>query len=157
VYWIIGVIAAAIFSADLFIKTFLRQHHAYQSMPVIPGILHLTIVFNKGAAFGILNGQTLFLTCISVIFIIMFTFFIRQENKKNLVFFIACGLIVGGAASNFYDRLVLGYVVDYIDVRIWPVFNLSDTCISVGAGLLFLDSLKKNKHRKEPPTKTRNI
>lgn len=153
-YWIIGVIAAAIFSADFFIKTFLRQQYAFQSVPVIPGIFHLTIVFNKGAAFGILNGQTVFLTYMSIIFIFMFLLFIRQEHKKNLVFFVACGLIIGGAASNFYDRLVLGYVVDYLDLRIWPVFNLSDTCISTGAGLLFLDSLKKNKHRAKPPEET---
>jgi signal peptidase II len=60
-------------------------------------------------------------------------------------FAISYGLIIGGALSNLFDRVFLGYVVDYIDLRVWPVFNLSDSCITVGIGLLLFYSFKPPK------------
>jgi signal peptidase II len=59
---------------------------------------------------------------------------------------VSCGLILGGAISNLCDRITLGYVVDYFDFRVWPVFNISDSCITTGTGLLLIDSFKKTKN-----------
>jgi len=53
----------------------------------------------------------------------------------------AYGLILGGALSNFLDRILYGYVIDYIDIRIWPIFNFSDLCISTGVALIIFSSL----------------
>ena len=68
------------------------------------------------------------------------------KKYKVHLFLIPCGLILGGAVSNLWDRIFLGFVVDYIDLRVWPVFNLSDSCITVGVGLLLWQSFKKSRH-----------
>jgi signal peptidase II len=139
------IVASLVFAADFFIKRYLLFNHSFESIPVIKNILHLTVVFNKGAAFGILKGQTSLLIYTGIIFLLVFLFAVISEQKKNKIFLIAWGLIVGGALSNLYDRVFLGFVVDYIDFRVWPVFNLSDSAISVGAFFLLLNEFKKPK------------
>ena len=139
------IIATAVFLADFFIKGYLRSQFPFQSIPVIKNILHITLVFNSGAAFGILQKSTAFLIYTGIVFILLFFILIKKENKKSRLFLIACGLIIGGAFSNLWDRLYLGYVVDYIDFRIWPVFNISDACITIGACLLIWESYQGRK------------
>ena len=139
------LIATLIFLLDYLIKNYLRLNFSFQSFPVIKNIFHITIVFNDGAAFGMLRGKTPFLIIVGIIFLSIFCLILKSEKNKNLLFFVASGMIFGGAMSNLYDRVILGFVVDYLDFRIWPVFNLSDTCISVGAGLLILQSFHKHK------------
>lgn len=142
---ITGVVAGVIFFLDFFIKNHLSQNLFFRSIPVIKNIFHITVVFNHGAAFGILKGNYVFLICSSVIFIIIFLVFMREERNREMIFLISCGMILGGAASNLYDRIVRGFVVDYIDLRVWPVFNLSDSCISIGVILLCLQTLRAGK------------
>jgi len=137
------VIAATAFLADFLLKGYLHSKYPFQSIPLIKNIFHITIVFNKGAAFGILQKSGTFLIYVSILFFLLLFFLIKREKIKSKLFLVACGLIIGGALSNLWDRLFLGYVVDYIDLRVWPVFNLSDSCIMVGAGFLFWDSCKK--------------
>jgi len=147
IHGVIWLVAVFVFVVDFLIKFYLRTHLPLESIPIIKNILHITVVFNSGAAFGILKGQTQFLIYISIIFVFMFWFLIQQEKRKNLLFLVSCGLIVGGAMSNLCDRIVLGFVVDYIDIRIWPVFNLSDFCISMGAILFAWQSWKTSKEK----------
>ncbi|MDD4955554.1 MAG: signal peptidase II [Candidatus Omnitrophica bacterium] len=139
------IVASLIFTADLAIKRYFLYHHSYESIPVIKNILYLTVVFNKGAAFGILRGQTSLLIYTGIIFLLVFLFVIAKGQTKNKLFLVACGLIIGGALSNLADRIFLGFVVDYIDVKVWPVFNLSDSAISVGAFFLLLNEFRKPK------------
>ncbi len=138
------LIAATVFSADFLIKAYLRTNFPFATLPVINHIFHITVVFNRGAAFGILQGKTTLLIFSGIIFLLVFFLLIKGEKKHDRVFFAACGLILGGAASNLYDRIFLGFVVDYIDLRIWPVFNLSDAGITIGVGLLLWRSRKKS-------------
>ena len=133
------LVASVVFCLDSCIKTYLRLYFAYQSIPVIRNIFHITVIFNKGAAFGILQKSGTMLVYIGILFLLIFSVFIKKEKKKNLLFLISCGMILGGAFSNLWDRIFLGFVVDYIDLRVWPVFNLSDSCITVGVALLILE------------------
>ncbi len=142
-------IAVAVFVADFLIKTRLLQNFSQGSLPVIKNIFHITLVTNKGAAFGILQGKTELLISIGIVFIIIFFLIAKKDIKKSLTLAIAFGLILGGAASNLYDRIFLGFVVDYLDFRIWPVFNLSDTSICIGVGLIILSSFRKSKITKQ--------
>jgi signal peptidase II len=137
------VTAFSVFVADFFLKKYLANFSG-QSIPLVKNLLHITVVFNKGAAFGILQGQTTLLVYTGIIFIIFFLTGIKKGKRKDLLLCIASGLILGGALSNLSDRIFLGYVVDYIDVRVWPVFNLSDSCISIGVFFLLIDSFRKN-------------
>jgi signal peptidase II len=136
-------IAAVIFCADFLIKTYLRLNYPNNSFTIIPKVFDISVVFNTGAAFGVLREQTNLLIYIGIVFLLVFLLLIRSEKHKDKFFFIACGLILGGAASNLYDRIVLGYVVDYLDFHVWPVFNLSDSCISVGIAMLLWQSFQR--------------
>ena len=134
--------AAAVFAGDFFLKKYFRLNHPFESLPVITNIFHFSVVFNKGAAFGIFQGQTPFLIGMSVILVILFFTCFHREEDRSIFNAIAYGLVLGGALSNLFDRVTLGYVVDYLDFRVWPVFNLSDTCICTGVGLLIIKSFK---------------
>lgn len=136
------------FLTDFFIKSYF-QNHPFKSFPVINNIFHITVVFNKGAAFGILKGKTNFLIYLSIIFLIILLLVFYKERQKRFIISLGYGLVLGGALSNLFDRVVYGYVIDYLDFRIWPVFNLSDTCITLGVFLIILDSLRE-KYAKRP-------
>lgn len=109
----------------------------HQSLPVIKGIFHLTLVYNRGAAFGILKNQTPFLIFTSLLAIVLIYIYLKDKRKQYPPFFkFALILILAGALGNLADRLLFGYVIDFLDFRIWPVFNLADSSITIGALLL---------------------
>ncbi|MBN3040153.1 MAG: signal peptidase II [Candidatus Omnitrophica bacterium] len=149
------IVAAVVFLSDFIIKSQLNQYTPADSYPVIKNIFHITLVHNTGAAFGIFSGYTLPLVFIGLVFTFLFLFYVNKEINKTSLFCLSCGLILGGALNNLYDRISLGYVVDYLDFRIWPVFNLSDTCISIGAVFLSYYLLKQ-KPSDDKRTKNRN-
>ncbi|MBI4003850.1 MAG: signal peptidase II [Candidatus Omnitrophica bacterium] len=106
---------------------------------------HLTYVQNTGAAFGLLKGQqTLFiLMSVFVMGYLVREFLIRPVMTARV--FWGCALILGGATGNVIDRLRLGYVIDFIGVGLWPLFNVADAAITIGIGLLLWHSLRR-KH-----------
>lgn len=107
----------------------------HQSLPVIKGFFHLTLVHNRGAAFGILKNQTFFFILTAVSAIILISLKLGKHKAVSLCS-IALGLILSGALGNLIDRLFFGYVIDFLDFRIWPVFNIADTSITIGAILI---------------------
>ncbi len=104
--------------------------------PIIPDVLHLTIVHNTGAAFGVFQYRAAIFAFISIVVIFMvILLLIRHRGRYSTVRW-GLAFVLGGAVGNLIDRLRFGYVVDFIDMRIWPVFNLADSFISIGAFLL---------------------
>lgn len=108
------------------------------SVAVIPGIFHLTLVRNTGAAFGILKDGRLFFIGASVFAIIAIIAYIARRAPKDMLLSLALGLILGGAAGNLADRVLYGHVIDFLDFRVWPVFNIADSCITIGTVILVL-------------------
>ena len=110
-----------------------------ESLKVIPKLFYLTNVNNTGAAWGILPGRTDLLIILTVVVIIILFQYIKSFNKNNRNI-IAFGLLFGGIVGNFIDRLFVGYVKDFIELDIFsfnfPIFNISDICIVIGATLL---------------------
>ena len=103
-----------------------------QSIPVIANIFHITYIENPGAAFGILaNQRILFLVLTALIVGIMIYLYFSLQNKKSLTA-ISLGIVVSGAIGNFIDRFLQGTVTDFLDFRIWPIFNIADICICIG-------------------------
>jgi len=145
---IVGLVSLGIFLLDTFVKSYLKQN-ILQQVPLIDHLVYITVVFNKGAAFGILNSHTEFLTLLSVIFIVVLFFLVYQERHGRFSLRVAYGCILGGALCNLFDRVVYGYVVDYIDVQVWPVFNLSDSAITLGVLYILYSSLRHRRHEKE--------
>jgi len=95
---------------------------------VIKNILSFTFLINTGVSFGLLKGHNWVFTIISFIAIVLFSYLFTQEKKYTLQF----SFILGGVAGNMIDRIYLGYVVDFINFHIWPVFNIADSCVFIG-------------------------
>jgi len=111
----------------------------YESIPVIQDVFHITYIHNTGAAFSIMAGQISLLILLPLFMIIaavVFMFVMRKKGHPMLMTSVA--LIAGGGVGNLIDRMMLGYVVDYLDFRVFPIFNLADIAVCVGCGLLIL-------------------
>src|SRR5215204_4244761 len=108
-----------------------------ESIPVIPGIVHLTYVKNDGGAFGILAGRGDVLLLASTM-ALAFVLWMLLEGPTTRIMALGCGLILGGAVGNLLDRLTAGKVTDYVDLQVWPVFNAADAAIVLGATTLLL-------------------
>jgi signal peptidase II len=111
------------------------------------GICDMRLVHNTGTAFGLFAGNNSVFIYISLIAIILILVLIFKTPSKNLLTRSAYLMILAGAASNLIDRLRVGYVIDFIDFRFWPVFNLADTSITCGIILLFV--MIFSHHQKE--------
>lgn len=119
-----------------------------QSQPVLP-VLSFTYVRNPGALFGIFPNQTLLLGILSLFISLGIVWYVwRQPAQSGWLLFVALGILLGGALGNMSDRLLLGFVVDFLDLRwqgrnIWPVFNGADIAVDLGVALLLLSAWRK--------------
>ena len=104
-------------------------------MPLLPGVLHLTYVQNTGAAFGLFRGCAGLFIALAVVIAGWVSVELSQRPHPTLGR-VGLSLILGGAVGNLIDRARLGSVIDFIDLRVWPVFNLADSAITIGVGLL---------------------
>jgi signal peptidase II len=125
--------------ADQFSKFIVqRTMELGQSVPIVSNLFHLTYILNPGAAFGLLANRTVFFVIVTVVMVIGTIIYYIRSGQKRGALPIALGLLLGGALGNLVDRIRYGKVVDFIDFRVWPVFNLADTAIVTGTGLLVL-------------------
>lgn len=147
-----GIIVFVWLALDLVTKQYIFHllPNERDSLLLVEGYLRFTHLKNRGAVWGILQDMNHVLHVFHLIVVpLLFLFFIRSlyrvgflVGKINSIFVVACGLIMGGATGNLYDRVTFGYVRDFIDVTIpiidyrWPVFNVADAGITVGAALL---------------------
>ena len=108
-----------------------------ESLPVIHHFFHMTLVHNTGIAFGLFKDQGMVFIIIPVIaiFLLIYNIYYYKNNDEKLskLYIVGFSLILGGAIGNLIDRIVFGYVVDFIDLRMWPVFNIADSAITIGA------------------------
>ena len=119
------------------ITKFLAQAYLSElnSIDVIPGVLSFPLVHNYGAAYGILQDHRYFLLSVSLA-VILGAFWFRHDIAKTISSRWGLCFLMAGTLGNFVDRLYRGFVVDFIDIRIFPVFNLADVFIDMG--LIFL-------------------
>ncbi|MFX4261454.1 signal peptidase II [Pelotomaculum propionicicum] len=114
-----------------------------ESISVLPPVFYLTYIMNPGAAFGILpNQKALFITTGLLLVIGVLAGYRKMPPEKKILRN-GLGLVLGGALGNLVDRLRFGRVVDFLDFRVWPVFNLADTAIFIGVCLLAWELLKE--------------
>jgi signal peptidase II len=127
----------------------------YASVPVVPGLFHLTLVTNRGALFGLFHDlpdpyRGALFTVVPGLAIGLILFFQYWTTMQDRLAHTGLALILGGALGNLIDRLRLGYVVDFLDVFIgdhhWPAFNVADSAICVGVALLVLDLARGWRH-----------
>ncbi len=132
-------------------KILVHQRFALgESVPLIPGFFHLTYVRNTGAAWGMFSGFSGWLTVFSIVALVLIIVFRHRWIGDSLRHRLAFACILSGVIGNLCDRLRYGYVIDFLDFHIgrhqFPVFNVADAAICVGAGLFLLDAvLTKNR------------
>jgi len=143
----IPVIVSAILVLDRLTKFLVtKELNLNSSVPLIKGVFHITLVHNRGAAFGFLKNQLPLFIVTSLIAIILIWRALKS-NKYAKIYTIALSLILSGALGNLIDRLFYGYVIDFLDFRVWPVFNIADSAITVGAVILGWSILFKKEQK----------
>ncbi len=120
-----------------------------ESIILVPGFLSLTYIKNDGGAFGILGGSQPVLLLGSTIAVVVVLWMLMSGRPSRLTM-LGCGLILGGAAGNFFDRLSSGEVTDYIHFSFWYIFNAADAAIVIGVGLLLLSTLRPERTGQRP-------
>lgn len=138
---------------DQLIKIIITNYFSLgESLEIIKDFFYLTNVHNYGAAWSILTNRVFLLIIIAIVaLIIIYWSFIKNKNltKSDTLLL---GMLISGILGNLIDRIVYGYVIDYLDFYIFkynfPVFNLADTLIVISAILLFIKSLKEEKNGK---------
>lgn len=128
----------------------------YQSVDVIPRVLRLTYIRNRGAAFGMLDNHRWVFISISTVAIIAISIYLFRYCKEGRLFKLGLALIVSGGIGNMIDRVILGYVIDMIDFCpfdfwVW-IFNVADSLVCVGAGIVIFALIRdiiKESRRKE--------
>ncbi len=140
-----------VFFLDRLVKNLILENYsAGGGFAVIPGLFHITRVNNTGAAFGMLKGYGTMLIVISALFVVFLLLGLLRsvfssDAPSKFLSEAAWSLILAGAVGNLFDRVRYGYVVDFLDFRVWPVFNLADASICVGVFLVALGLWERKK------------
>ncbi|MCK5595407.1 signal peptidase II [bacterium] len=144
--------ALFIFLIDQVVKFYVLNHlYLGQEVPVIKNLFSIYFVANRGIAFGLFSNSNFPFILISIAVLVCITLaFISfskeiMSKKARIWIKIAYGLILGGALSNMLDRIRIGQVIDFLDFHIWPVFNIGDSAICVGAGIFMLNILRSKR------------
>ena len=150
-----ALIVLAMVGLDYLVKLWAKtQLQPVGSIPVIKDVFHLTYAENRGAAFGILQGQqTLFLVITAVVVIALITYLFFRRKTISLLPGMAMALLIAGAIGNLIDRALQGYVVDMFDFRLinFAIFNVADSCVSVAAvGLIAYILFGEVMQRRKP-------
>jgi signal peptidase II len=144
-------ISGIVVALDLYTKHLVQQAFQFGEHLPVTAFFDLVRYHNEGAAFSFLadagGWQKLFFSGVSVVAILVISYLIRKHANEKLFCF-GLALVLGGAIGNLYDRLTLGYVVDFLffhyESFYWPAFNVADSAICVGVGLLLLESVQKD-------------
>ncbi len=154
-YIIYALIVAAGIVIDQITKIIATNHlKPIKTFPIIEDVLHFTYVENRGAAFGMLADSRYVFLITSTVMIIALSVYLIMGMAQNYLYSTSVCLIISGGIGNMIDRTMLGYVVDFVDFRLinFAVFNMADTFVCVGAGILILalvlDVIKESKSKK---------
>jgi signal peptidase II len=146
---LVGVVVAVDQSTKQYVDA---AFNLYESRPVVPGFVNLTYVRNSGAAFGMLSRRDpefmrFFFLSVTGLAVIIVTFYYSRIPWSQRLTLCGLGLIMGGALGNGIDRYAIGQVIDFLDVYVgdyhWPAFNVADSAICIGVGLLLIDSFRR--------------
>lgn len=153
-YVILLAIAGGVAVLDQVTKQLALDHLMDGPIDIIEGAVSLNLTFNAGGAFGLLPGLPGFFLIAT--FVVIAAILIMVRRLENHSWTVPLGLVLGGGLGNLYDRLFRdfdGRVVDFVDLHVWPVFNLADSAIVVGAALLLILGARQ-KESEEPEEST---
>ena len=159
---VMAVLVVVILVLDLVTKYVIDGMFAErEGVSAIPGLFNIISVHNYGAAWGIFEGSQIMLIIMSVVFLAIFIWYFAIEKRKSWLLIITFSFLFAGCLGNLYDRIVFGYVRDFIQFAFWqsfPVFNFADTFLTFGVVLfiiyLLIPLFKKGKKEKSLETET---
>lgn len=136
------LLVAGIILLDQIVKVCIRDAmYIGESVPVIGNILKITYVQNRGAAFSIFSGQGFMLIIVPIAAITVAVWYMEKHKEEHWTLSLALSMMIAGGIGNLVDRVFFGFVTDMFDVRFWPVFNVADISVCVGAGILVVYTL----------------
>lgn len=109
-----------------------------ETIPVVKDVFHITYIRNAGAAFGILQNKVTFFIVVAFLSVFMIVFYAFSRQADKIWVQVALGSLLGGACGNLFDRIMYGYVIDFLDFRYidFPIFNFADVVIDIGIVML---------------------
>lgn len=133
---------------DIIVKLLVKSNLMFQeSIKIIDNFFYITYVKNPGAAWSILSGKKTFLILFSIVIIILLLIYLYKKKTYTKIEIIGYSLLIAGSIGNLLDRIIYGYVIDYLNFYIFnydfPIFNIADSCIVIGIMLLFISSGRK--------------
>jgi signal peptidase II len=147
----LGAVVIAAVAGDQVTKYVVRSHlRLYESVKVL-GPFSIHRVQNSGIAFGLFESATALVTVLTALAVGWMLVFFARSGSRHPVLPAALGLLIGGSSSNLVDRVRLGHVTDFLDLRWWPAFNLADSFIVVGVAILLLALIAADRKPKQAP------
>ena len=145
----LGAIAVAAVIADQLTKQVVARALTLNEEVEIAGPFSIHHVHNSGIAFGLFSSATSIVIALTALAVLWMLVFFARAGARHPVLPVALGFVLGGSVSNLVDRVRLGHVTDFLDLRYWPAFNLADVFIVVGVAILFgaLAGADRAKHR----------
>ena len=152
----LATVALAAVLADQVTKHVVTRTLGLDQAEHVLGPLSIHHVQNSGIAFGLFSSATAGVTVITGIAVVWMLVFFARSGSRHPVLPAALGLLIGGSVSNLLDRIRLGHVTDFIDIRYWPAFNLADSFIVIGVAIL-LGALVVADRKPRPPRRTLDV
>lgn len=151
IYYVIALIIIALDQITKFLVV--KNMELGESLTIIDNFLYITSHRNTGAAWGILAGQMWFFYIVTIVVVIALVYYMQKMAKTHVLLGISLALMLGGAIGNFIDRVMRQEVVDFVDTIIFgydfPIFNVADSALTVGVGLLIIFMFFEEKLLKE--------
>jgi len=127
----------------------LRLGVSWNPIESLSRYVSFTYITNEGAAFGIFPAFGTFFAVIAIVVVIVILIYYRHLSNRHWAMQVGLGLQLGGALGNLIDRIRVGYVIDFIDFKVWPIFNVADSSIVVGVAILALSILRDEERGPE--------
>ena len=150
-HWLaLGAVVGSAVLADQVTKQLVTGRLALGDEVVIAGPVSIHHVQNSGIAFGLFPRATGIVIALTAIVVLWMVAFFARSGGRHPVLPVGLGLVIGGSLSNLVDRVRLGHVTDFLDVSVWPAFNLADCFIVVGVGLLLAALVAADREPRRP-------
>jgi signal peptidase II len=153
----LGLVLVAAVAADQLTKHVVSTDLALDEDVHVLGPFSIHHVQNSGIAFGLFASATALVTLLTAVAVAWMLVFFVRSGSRHPVLPAALGLLIGGSVSNLVDRVRLGHVTDFLDFQGWPAFNLADTFIVVGVGILLLALIVSDRAAKPPPRRPLDV
>lgn len=133
----LGAVALSAVAADQLTKTVIARTLDLGEQVTLLGPVAIHHVQNSGIAFGLFASRTPFVIAVALVAVTGILWFFARSGRRHPLLPVALGLVLGGSVANLVDRIRLGHVTDFLDVSVWPAFNLADIFIVLGVALVF--------------------